>query len=212
MTTEALEVERFAMARRALAGGRLVVDRSFDDVFPARFRRLSSVHWTPVEVAVRVAGLLAAKPRARILDVGSGVGKFCIVGAAAQPHASFCGVEHRGHLLPVARAAARKVGVPAEFCEGTVESLDPLTFDAVYLFNPFAENLAADDDRIDDVVELGSNRFWRDVFAMERFLRDARSGMRVATYCGWGGAMPSGYELIMRESRAGTLELWEKRR
>ena len=30
------------------------------------------------------------------------------------------------------------------------------------------------------------------------------------TYCGWGGAMPSGYELVLRERRAGPLELWRK--
>ena len=170
----------------ALRRGELVYDRVFDDVFPLAVRRASSVHWTPVEVAVRAAKLLAdgvAEPV--ILDVGAGIGKFCAI-AAATVSAKVKGIEHREHFVEIARAAAAKLGVNVEYAHGTVADHDPSTVNGVYMFNPFAENLAAREDCLDDTVELGREIFWRDVAAAERFLSRAPVGTRVVTYCGWG--------------------------
>lgn len=186
------------------------MDRVFDEVYPGPIRRLSSVHWTPVEVAMRVARHLATRKDACILDIGSGVGKFCIVAAAMLPSLRVRGIEHRPHFVEIAEAAADKLGVPVAFEHGTVERVDPASIDGVYLFNPFAENLSQPEDHLDETVELGEDRFWRDTAEVERFLDGVRVGTRVATYCGWGGVMPSGFELVLRESRAGTLELWQK--
>jgi SAM-dependent methyltransferase len=195
---------------RALKRHRLVVDRVFDDVFPFEMRTASSVHWTPVEIAVRAARLLAPKPDETILDVGSGIGKFCIV-AAATLNARVRGVEHRAHFVEIARAAAAKLRVCVEFVHGSLECEDARAVDGIYLFNPFAENVSAPEDHLDESVELSDERFARDVAIAERFLRDARSGTRVVTYCGFGGDMPDDFSLVLRESRAGRLELWVKR-
>jgi len=192
-----------------LRSGKLVDDRVFDDVYPLAHRRPSRVHWTPVEAATRAARLLADGPRARILDIGSGVGKFCIVAAAATG-ARVTGVEHRDHLVAVARSAAGSIGVDATFRSGTLADCDPKDFDAVYLFNPFAENLCPASDYIDATVELSADRYERDVDATEGFLHGARLGMRVVTYCGFGGDMPDGYVRVLRERCGGTLELWIK--
>jgi hypothetical protein len=200
----------FTAATRALARGQLVVDRVFDEVFPSHVRRASSVHWTPVEVAMRVAKLLGDKPNATILDVGAGIGKFCIIAAASASDVRVCGVEHRSHFVAIARDAAMKMGVDVDFAEGTLDQCDPASVDGIYLFNPFAENLSSPEDHLDESVELSEERFWRDIETMERFLCAARVGTRVVTYCGWGGAMPAEYEPVLREARAGTLELWLK--
>lgn len=199
----------FGNVARAIRSGALVVDREFDEVFPPAVRRLSRVHWTPVKVAVRAARLLAHRSGATILDVGAGAGKFCIV-AAATVDARIRGVEHRGNLVEIARAAASKVGVEVDFMHGTLEDQDALAVDGVYLFNPFAENLSSPRDRLDEEVELGLDRFWRDVAGVERFLRAARAGTRVVTYCGFGGSMPEGYVLAHRERHSSILELWIK--
>jgi predicted RNA methylase len=168
-------------AIESLRAGELVVDRVFDEVFPPSLRRASRMHWTPVEVAVRVARLLADPPDATILDVGSGIGKFCIVAAAALPKVRVRGVEHRAHFVTIAREAARKIGVDVDFAHGTLDLCDPASVDGVYLFNPFAENLSSPEDRLDESVELGEERFRRDVEATERFLRRTRTGTRVVT-------------------------------
>ncbi len=186
-----------------------MADRVFDEVFPLEVRRASSVHWTPVEVAVRAATLLAEKPGSTILDIGAGVGKFCIVAAAAV-QAHIRGIEHRRELVDIARHAAAKVGVTPAFEHGSIESQDARELDGVYLFNPFAENLCAAADRLDATVELSESRYWKDVHATEALLASARIGMRVVTYCGFGGHMPDGYVRVLRERCAGTLELWVK--
>jgi predicted RNA methylase len=195
---------------RTLRSGALVVDVEFDDVFPLHARRVSRVHWTPVEVATRAARLLVNRDGATILDVGAGVGKFCIV-AAATVRARVRGIEHRRGLVDIARTAASRVGVDVDFVHGTLEDEDASQVDGVYLFNPFAENLSAPRDRLDRTVEHSLERFWRDVGTTERFLRAARAGTRVVTYCGFGGSMPEDYVLAHRERHSSTLELWIKR-
>jgi len=195
---------------RALRRRRLVVDHVFDEVFPLSMRGISDVYWTPVEVAVRAARLLAPAPDKTILDIGAGVGKFCIVAGAAVK-ARIRGVEHRPHLVDIARTAAQKLRVDVDLVHGTVEGEDPRAIDGVYMFNPFAENLCEREDRLDGTVELGVARHARDVAATQTFLRAARSGTRVVTYCGFGGEMPEEYVLALREQRDGRFELWVKR-
>lgn len=162
-----------------------------------------------MDVAVRAARLLADRPGARLLDIGSGAGKFCIV-AAAVADVRVSGIEQRGHLVDIARQAAASFGVEVDFRTGTLADCDPRHFDGFYLFNPFAENLCSSTDRVDDTVELTEARFRRDVRGVEDFLLGAAVGTRVVTYCGFGGTMPRGYARVSRERRGGTIELWVK--
>jgi SAM-dependent methyltransferase len=199
----------FARIASRLRRGALVADRVFDEVFPLAARSPSRVYWTPVEVAVRAAKLLDDGPGSTILDIGAGVGKFCIVAAAAV-RAQVRGIEHRPHLVEIAREAAAKIGVSPSFAHGTLEEQDPSRIDAIYMFNPFAENLCPRVDRLDATVELSEDKFWRDIRATERFLTSTRVGTRVAIYCGFGGNMPEGYVLTVRERCGGPLELWVK--
>jgi SAM-dependent methyltransferase len=194
---------------RALRSGERVADRDLDEVFPLEVRRASKVHWTPVAVAAHAARLLVDQPGMTVLDVGSGVGKFCLV-AAATVRARIRGIEQRAHLVEIARTAAVKLGVQVDFVHGTLDSQDPTKVDGIYLFNPFAENLSPTRDRIDNTVELNLERFRRDVDATERFLAAARPGTRVVTYCGFGGVMPESYAMKLREWHGSNLELWVK--
>jgi len=195
---------------RSLRCGSVVADEVFDEVFPPAVRARSSLYWTPVEVAVRAANLLANKAGATILDIGSGVGKFCIVACAAV-NAKVHGIEHRPHLVDISREAAAKLGVAATFDGGTIEEQDAASIDGFYLFNPFAENMCMTEERLDATVELSAKRFDRDVDATELLLSKARVGARVVTYCGFGGDMPEGFVLAAREwSGGGKLELWVK--
>ena len=203
------ELADFTRIRHALRSGQLVDDRVFDDIYPLSIRRASSVHWTPVEVAVAPAELRGSEPGGVVLDGGAGVGELCIAGGAAVD-AVVKGVEHRPHFVEVGRAAAAKVGVDIDLVRGTLADVDPTVIDGIYLFNPFAENLCARRDHLDETVELSEERFWRDVGHMQEFLSQARPGTRVVTYCGWGGVMPDDYVLADRRRRAGIIELWIK--
>jgi cyclopropane fatty-acyl-phospholipid synthase-like methyltransferase len=70
----------------------------FDQIFDQKLRRVSSVHWTPVEVALSILELLDLAKGSKVLDVGSGAGKFCLVGAL-NTKAHFFGVDQRQSLV-----------------------------------------------------------------------------------------------------------------
>lgn len=196
-----------------LRSGWAVSDRAFDAaLYPADFRDRSSTFWTPVHVALRVTELLVASRATRVLDVGSGAGKFCIVGAAATG-ALFVGVEQREQLVTIAAAASLRARTrTARFFHGDIAEVDVETFDALYLFNPFEENVWAPSEWFDDRVELSLEKARRDVGQAEALLARARSGTRVATYHGFGGDMPSSYDRVLSERcHTGQLELWMKR-
>jgi SAM-dependent methyltransferase len=195
----------------ALKRGDAVEDEDFDAMYPPAMRGAAAVYWTPVPVAARAAALLATEPGTRILDVGSGVGKFCLVGAAVTD-ASFVGVEQRLHLVEIARDAALRLRVSrARFVHGSLDDVDPSEFGAFYFFNPFEENTWDAEDQLDQTVALSRERFALDVERAERLLAAARVGARVATYHGFGGAMPPGYLHAHRERHPRSyLDIWVK--
>lgn len=193
-----------------LRGGRRVTDFRFDQVYPTAIRHLSEIHWTPVEVAIRAAELLVNDAKTRVLDVGSGCGKFCTVAALAS-QGQFTGIEHRAHLTEVAEKATEELGARnASFIRGNMTDLDWSFFDAFYLFNPFYENKEKS-IRIDSTVSMGMDKFNRYVEIVRMKLKLAATGTRVATYHGFGGEIPLGYYRVKKEP-VGTsyLELWVK--
>ena len=217
LTTERMDLEASetaADARRSvsqrLREGR-IADAELDEVYPPSVRRVSPWFWTPIAVAVRAAELLVTRSSTRVLDIGSGAGKFCIVGAATTG-AWFTGIEHREHLVHTARVAAWRLGVGrARFLHGTPDAVDIESFDAVYFFNPFEENLWDDGDRLDDTVTLSEERFVADLAQTMELLSAARTGTRVVTYHGFGGEMPRGFvRAVSEHHHTGYLELWVK--
>ena len=99
---------------------RSVEDEKFDQIYPARIRKLSPLQWTPVRVATEAAKLLVTAPGTRVLDIGCGPGKFCLVGAALT-HGHFTGIEQRADLATAARKAAATLQVAnVEIIHGNV--------------------------------------------------------------------------------------------
>ncbi len=189
-----------------------ISDLAFDSVFPSEISALSEIHWTPVRVARRAAQLLVSHHQSRILDVGAGCGKFCIVGALST-QGRFVGVEQRPHLVDVARTAAKEFYASrARFMNGNVMRLDWDGFDGIYFFNPFYEQKVPV-IRIDEQLVFGERIFEQYVAEVASKLRRLEAGTRVVTYHGFGAPMPSEYRLVLKESATtGFLELWTKRR
>lgn len=210
LTPEDRRRERIRQVSSDLSAGRRVTDFRFDQVYPPEIRRISETHWTPVEVVIRATRLLAGDSGTRVLDVGSGCGKFCIVGALAGP-GQFVGVEQRRHLLEIGRTAARELeATRVSFLLGNMVDLDWSLFDAFYFFNPFYEHRARS-LRIDATIPHGPKTFDRYVETVRTKLKAARAGTRVATYHGFGGEMPSGFQLIHQEPiDTSHLKIWVK--
>jgi SAM-dependent methyltransferase len=186
-------------------------DRDFDQLLPDDLRAHAPCHFTPVAVARRAAELLVDRPGARILDVGSGVGKFCIVGAAFTAGV-FVGVEQRPRLVGIATALARVFGLArVEFAHENVVDVDWSSFDGFYLFNPFAEHLEEPPSPLDDTLELDPAHYLRYVRFVTQRLAEAKPGTRVVTYNGFGGTPLDGYALTADEEWGmDFLKLWIK--
>lgn len=201
----------FRLVTRGLRTGSALSDPVFDRIYPEWVRELSEPHWTPLDVARRAAALLAVDSNTKILDVGSGSGKFCLVGALTTP-ATFVGVEQRGELVHVARQTARLCcATRARFLHANMMALDWSEFDGFYLFNPFYEHIAVYLPPISDPVELSPEYYTQYVLATCVKLFAARKGARVVTYYGFGGPMPPGFQRVLREPASSDfLELWEK--
>jgi SAM-dependent methyltransferase len=200
-------VESVAEIKSALQRGAFVEDVAFDKVFPKGLRFLSAVHWTPVETAIRAAELLEVHSEARILDVGSGCGKACLV-AALTSDSYWSGIEHDPSLVSAANDAAYALGVEGRvhFTCGDITSVDWEYYDGFYFYNPF-ESLQFNQPHASPFVKYAS--FQNHLRRARARLSLARSGTRVVTYHGFGGDMPNGFEVVTREeSDTGELVLW----
>jgi len=189
-------------------------DDAFDHRLPLRIQMKSSIHLTPVAVARRAAHLLAPEPGMRVLDVGAGPGKLCVIAAREVPTCTFVGVELRPHLVRVARKLAARLAVTnASFVEGDAFDLDWSGYDAFYFYNPFAEQLHDTDFALDQTLTLVPSRFLEYVLQVRQRLAGARLGTRVVTYHSFGAPAPDGYDLVeCHPIGTDSLELWIKRR
>jgi SAM-dependent methyltransferase len=179
-----------------------VEDEKFDLIYPPEIRELSSLHWTPVAVAAEAAKLLVtdgacravglAKAGARVLDIGCGSGKFCLVGASLTD-GRFTGVEQRSDLIAAARQAATELKLSnVEFIHGNVMDVAFAEYDAFYLFNPFEENMHYG-HKIDSAVRLSPALFKRYTSHVAAQLGARPIGTRVVTYAGYADDIPACY-------------------
>lgn len=202
---------RFALLREALTQSLPVCDGAFDCVYPSWAQEASARFWTPVRVALDAAILLKEAGAQAVLDVGSGVGKFAVIAGLASG-LDITGVEHRPYLVATARDAAQRYRAPVKFICNRIEHVDPQAYDAFYFFNPFGENLVSPEERLDDEVALSRQRFARDVELVEQWLEEAPVGTSIVTYNGFGGRIPTSYELVRAQPTARhRVRLWTKK-
>jgi hypothetical protein len=192
--------------------GKKVSDDEFDTVYAQKERSISFRHWTPVIVAIRAARLLTGMGATRILDVGAGVGKFCIVGALTTA-SHFSGVERRGNLVEIARSAAARFGAErTRFTHGNIVDFDCDPFDGFYLYNPFQELVEDDPLPIDQTAERSLTLHRAYLGAMKAKLIRAPVGTAVVTFNGFGGPMPSQYRRVRTEHFfSAELVLWVRK-
>lgn len=211
-------VERFVsgaspeQVSKALRGGRCPTDRAFDRFLPDELRLVSGQYWTPLVVAARAAEWFEELGVRTVVDIGSGTGKFCIAAALAG-RCHFTGLEQRPRLVQVARSLAKLFGCDerVSFVEGAFSKISVFSVDAYYLYNPFGENLFGCEDHLDEEVELGADRYARDIKAVEEMLSDVRVGTCLLTYNGFGGRVPGSYqELRVDREMPSVLRIWRK--
>jgi hypothetical protein len=186
-------------------------DAEFDSAYDLQIRELSQQHWTPVRVAARVAQLLTRAGATRILDVGSGAGKFCIVGALSTD-AEFVGVEQRGYLVDIAKRTSLRFGAArATFVHANVAGFPFEGFNGVYLYNPFHEQISKYLTQIDGGIERSPGVYRQLVRSTMEKLAAMAPPVAVVTFNGFGGSMPPEYDFRGDEPAGNDqLELWVK--
>jgi hypothetical protein len=198
----------------SLRAGHGADDDEFDQFIPRMDRRVSADYWTPVRVATRAAQWLDYFGARSVVDIGSGVGKFCVA-AALGGHCQFTGIEHRTRLVHAAQELARTFEVEdrIDFVSSAMSDAGWPRADAYYLYNPFGENLCQYEYQLDRDVELGIDRYKREIAAAERFIEHAPRGTFLLTYNGFGGRVPDSYEEVaVDRDLPYELRMWRKAR
>jgi hypothetical protein len=164
-------------------------------VYPEAIQSLASKHWTPLGITKMVAEFWL-HPGVKVLDIGSGIGKFCLTGAYYKPSAFFYGVEQRKSLVAHAETARTILGLQnVEFINRNFSQLDFTQYDHFYFYNSFYENLV-DTEKIDESISYSGelynlyNRF------LYKKLDEMRPGTRLATFHCLEDKIPASYYLV----------------
>jgi hypothetical protein len=170
-------------------------DEHFDGLFPDNFRKLSSRHWTPLAVIQSAATFLGVEKGSRVLDIGSGIGKFCVLASLQCPDVEFYGVEQRKSLVDQADYAKRLLKADnVHFINANFTSLDFNHFDHFYFYNSFYENIT--NDKIDDSVDYSLELFNQYSAFLFRQLEKRKVGTRLATYHTIENEIPPSYHVV----------------
>ncbi len=183
-------------------------DEDFNELYPANMQRVAARHFTPVRIAKLAADFLTT-PGSKILDIGSGAGKFCIVGAAFHNEAEFIGIEQRSNLIKHGLRAQRTLGLQnVSFLNGNFTQLNLHDFDHFYFFNSFYENVDKQ-DRIDEKVEHSTEQYVHYERYLYEGLKKMPSATRLVTYHARLQEIPKTYTIVNKLEN-GDLKFWIK--
>ncbi len=182
------------MLFKRIKSGSKVADKEFDTVFPEFIRELSGIYFTPINVAKVASKFLTGKTEAKILDIGSGSGKFCMVGAA-YTNGHFTGVEQRGHLCQLSDEIAQRYHLTnTTFIHANVLDISFVPYDAFYLFNPFYENFM-DIGMINDETALEADLYRLYIAHVRKELDKMPIGTKLATFFSSHSEVPPSYSI-----------------
>lgn len=169
-------------------------DAEFDWLYPEHFQLMSQKQWTPIAIAKKAAEYLAVSG-AKILDIGSGIGKFCLTAAHHNPDSRYFGVEQRHELVHYAKTAKRYLGLEnASFIHANFTQLNFSEFDHFYFYNSFYENIDQK-NAIDDTIETSYSLYDYYTQYLHSVLKMKPPGTRVVTYQSLGEEIPDGFKL-----------------
>jgi SAM-dependent methyltransferase len=174
-------------------------DRVFNRLYPQSIGKLDGKHWTPLHIAKKAAEFLAADNGMRILDIGSGVGKFCLGAAYHKPDAYYVGIEQRKYLTQVAENARAVLKLDnVRFIEGNFTQLDFRNYDHFYFFNAFYENLFGT-EKIDHSIEYSTALYDYYNHYLYTQLELKPAGTKLATFHSLEYEIPPGYHAVGAE-------------
>ncbi len=183
-------------------------DADFDWLYPEHFQLMSAKQWTPLAIARKAAEFLA-EPGAKVLDIGSGIGKFCLTGAFFYPEATFYGVEQRQELHHYAKIAKNYTQLEnACFVHSNITQINFKEFDHFYFFNAFYENIDRE-NAIDDTIETSYSLYAYYTEYLLAALKEVKPGTRLVTYQCMDEAIQINFKLVWASENS-LLRMWIK--
>jgi hypothetical protein len=183
-------------------------DADFDWLYPEQFQLISAKQWTSLDIARKAAEFLAV-PGAKVLDIGSGIGKFCLTGAFFNPETTFFGVEQRHNLHHYAEIAQRYTQLRnVGFIHANITQINFEEFDHFYFFNAFYENIDQK-NAIDDAIETSISLYTYYTAYLLSALKAVKTGTRLVTYQCLGSVSDINFRLV-RASDNNLLRMWIK--
>jgi hypothetical protein len=174
-------------------------DEEFNQLYLTSIQVHAPRHWSPLVVARKAANFLAAENNVRILDIGSGVGKFCLGAAFYKPNALYYGVEQRKSLIGYAETAREILHLDnVSFIHGNFTQLKFKIFDHFYFYNAFYENLSGT-DKIDDSIDYSGELYNYYNHYLYKQLEQKPAGTRLATFHSLEDEVPKSYYMVGSE-------------
>lgn len=184
-------------------------DKVFNSLYPSSIQEVAEKHWTPLAVAKKAADFLAASPDAKVLDIGSGSGKFCLTAAHYHPLNLISGIEQRANLVALSTELARKLELEnVNFICDNITHLDFRNYDNFYFYNSFYENIEGT-QKIDLTVAYSMELYTHYNHYLFKQLAKMPAGTRLVTYHSFGSEVPSDYEIVHTDY-AEFLKFWVK--
>jgi len=186
------------------------MESTFNAFLPNDLRRLASVHFTPSDKIILAAKWFEAAGVERVLDLGAGVGKFCVLAALNSPGVHYTGVEQRPSLWRLSETFSQTYKVAnAQFILGNILDTDFKPFNGFYLFNPFYEQIAEEEGLTDEVAFDAQQHELYQAYTLQQF-KQMPVGTVVIAYHGEQHEIPYTYELL-KQSPDGLLKMWVKK-
>jgi len=184
-------------------------DTQFNQLYPSSIQLLAQRHWTPLLIARKAANFLAAENNVRILDIGSGVGKFCLAAAHYKPKALYYGIEQRKKLVTHAESAKETLRLEnVSFLNGNFTQVDFRKYNHFYFYNAFYENISGT-DKIDNSIDYSLELYNYYNRYLYKQLEQKPSGTRLASFHSLEDEMPDGYHIVGSEMND-LLKFWIK--
>ena len=190
-TLRCLEAEKLKEMKNWFAS-----DRKFNSLYPKPIQEVAEKHWTPLEVAKKAADFLAISPDVKILDVGSGAGKFCLTAAYHHPFTLFYGVEQRTYLVELSEKLAKELQLEnIYFICDNITNIDFEKYDHFYFYNSFYENIQGT-QKIDSSIEYSTELYnYYNCYLFKQLIKKP-AGTRLVTYHSFGNEIPPFYEVV----------------
>lgn len=174
-------------------------DFNFNLLYPAQIQAVAEKHWTPLSVAKQSAEFLAIDNKVKVLDIGSGAGKFCFTAAHYHPETQFFGIEQRKDLVELCNGLKEKLMLPnVTFINSNITDVDFKEYDHFYFYNSFYENIEGT-LKIDYKIKYSEDLYDFYNRCLYKQLNKKPAGTRLVTYHSFGSEIPKGYEVVRNE-------------